>query len=356
MITKKGHKYYIVKWIDGKRKWIATGKDNRAEAEMLERAMTLVKDGRKDKFLKVVNALYGDEASIERMRLDMLIAEYPPLAKSQGVKIASETMRKRLNAIGRLAQWIDDATQSVVFADEVSIPLAWRFVESMTSTANTRRKVTGELSAVWDALQKRGLVSENPWKTAKPQKDASTQKHGRAFTMEEVKRILDACPDDWQRHAVMIGLYTGLRISDIFALKWEHIDFTNARISHFKPSKTARHGIEVDLPLHPSLIAYLSRYRASRGVIVNATCSADRFGEYYFTKILTQAGIKGDLKTKVSFHCLRHTFATALANAGATEQERMSLGGWSNAKTAQIYNHNDARERALIDALPPILI
>lgn len=355
MIAKKGKKWYIIKWIDGKRKWIATGTENRTEAEMLERAMTLIKDGRKEKFIKIVNAIYGDAGGIERARLDSLLAEYPRLAQGLGVKVSAETMRKRLNAVGRLARWVEGATQAVQYADEISVPLAWRFIESLTgTTANTQRKVAGELSAVWEALQKRGLASGNPWKTAKPQKDSASQKHGRAFTLAEVQAILEACAEDWQRLAVMIGVYTGLRLGDIFSLRWEEVDFVGGQISHFKPLKTARHGLEVNLPLHPALIAYLGRFRASRGLVINAPCAPDRFGEYYFTKILAKAGIKGDSKTKVSFHCLRHTFATMLAGAGATEQERMELGGWSNAKTAQIYNHSTQRARALIDALPSL--
>lgn len=353
MVTKKHNKWYIVKWVDGKRKWIATGKESRAEAEMLERSLSIIKDGQKEKFLKVVSALFTDAPSFERVKLDSLITEYPPLARVLGVRVSNETMRKRKNAIGRLAEWHLSVRESVAYADEITVPLAWRFIESLTgATVNTQRKVAGELSAVWDALQKRGLVTENPWKVAKPQKDSSIQKHGRAFTMDEIKRVLDACPHEWQQHTVMIGLYTGLRLSDIFALKWESISFPDACISHFKPSKTARHNIGVNLPLHPALLAYLGRFRRSCGLIVNAPCTADRFGEYYFSKILTSAGIEGDEKTKVSFHCLRHTFATMLANAGATEQERMRLGGWSNAKTAQIYNHDMERERALIDSLP----
>lgn len=355
MVTRKGNKWYIVKWVDGKRKWIATGKNNRAEAEMLEQAMSIAKDGQFAKFYKIVTAIYGEERSIERITIEKLLVEYPVMAKSLGVNIVKETMRKRKNAIGRLSVWCDENTESVKYADDLTVPIAWRFIESMTgANVNTQRKVAGELSAVWDALQKRGLVSDNPWKTAKPQKDSSLQKHGRAFTLEEVRNILDACSEDWQRLTVMIGLYTGLRLGDIFNLRWENIDFDNKLIRALKPSKTARHGIEVRLPLHDALKGFLAPFRASYGNIVNAPCVASRFGEIYFSKILIKAGIVEDEQTKLSFHCLRHTFATMLANAGATEQERMELGGWSSASTAQIYNHDERRARFIVDSLPKI--
>jgi integrase len=355
MVTRKGNKWYIVKWVNGKRKWISTGKDNRAEAELLEQSMSLMKDGKIAKFYKIITAIYGEEESPERITLESLIVEYPVMAKSLGIKIADETMRKRKNAVGRLSVWCNDNTESIKYADELTVPLAWKFIESMTgANVNTQRKVAGELSAVWEALQKRGLVLDNPWRSAKPQKDSSLQKHGRAFTMEEVKNILAACCEDWQRHTVMIGLYTGLRLGDVFRLKWENIDFEGSMIRRFKPSKTARHDIEVCLPLHHSLSSYLSRFRASHGNIVNAPCSANRFGEIYFTKIIAKAGLIAGEKVKLSYHCLRHTFATMLASTGATEQERMRLGGWSSAKTAEIYNHDDSRARIIVDSLPSI--
>lgn len=356
MLIKRGKKWSIIVYRDGKQKWISTGLESRQDAELMARSMEYVKNGNKERFLKIVDAVFGENNISNEARLDRLLMDYPAIAKSLRVKVSTETQRKRLNAIGRLAKWVEENAKGVLFAREITVPIAWRFVESINATANTQRKVSGELSAVWESLMKRGLADENPWKVAKPQKDASQQKHGRAFTMDEVRSILDACNYDWQRHCVMIGLYTGLRLGDIFRLRWEHINLENGEISHFKPSKTARHDVEVYLPLHPSLNAYLARFRKFSGNVINASCDADRFGEYYFSKILKKAGLESDDKTKISFHCLRHTFATMLASTGATEQERMSLGGWTNAKTASIYNHDKERNRIIIDALPSIVL
>lgn len=355
MVAKQGKKWYIIRWINGKRKWIATGKESRAEAEMLEKAMFIAKDGYRDKFLKVVSALYCDSQETDRIELDRLLVEYEPIAKSLGVRVSAETMRKRRNHIGRLAVWASARSATIKYADDVTIPIAWRFIESLDkASVNTQRKIAGELSAIWEALQKRGYVTANPWKTARPQKDSTIQQHGRAFSFDEIRALLDACTADWIRHTIVIGLYTGLRLGDIFALRWEHIDFDGSMIRRFKPSKTARHDIEVTLPLHDALKAYLAPLRASRGLIVEATCRSDQFGEYYFTKLLEKAGIQRDARTKLSFHCLRHTFATLLAESGATEQERMMLGGWTNASTAQIYNHDTSKARKIIDSLPSL--
>lgn len=353
MIARKGNKYYIVVWKNGKRKWIATGLESKADAELLERSMALIKTGEKAKFAKIINAIYGDDEDA-KADLQTLIDDYPAMATAIGVKVSAETMRKRRNAIGRLAKWVENSCTGVHGVADITVPIAWRFIESIQATACTQRKIAGELSAVWECCLKKGVASSNPWKVAKPQKDESQQKHGRAFSMEEVKAILEACDADWQKLAVAIALYTGLRLGDIFNLSWDNISFRDGCIKAFKPSKTARHDIEVRLPLHPSLKAFLAPYKRISGKIVKATCTADRFGELYFSKILAKAGIVANEKEKISFHCLRHTFATMLASAGATEQERMSLGGWTSAKTASIYNHDDERNKILIERLPQL--
>jgi len=88
----------------------------------------------------------------------------------------------------------------------------------------------------------------------------------RAFTDDEVTRILDAAQGSEHYGASLIGLYTGLRFVDIAHLLWTDIqgDFLCIR-----PRKTKRHGIRVVIPLHTR-----SR-RSSRGRsgIRAATCS-----------------------------------------------------------------------------------
>jgi len=45
----------------------------------------------------------------------------------------------------------------------------------------------------------------------------------RAFTMVELKRVLNACDAEW-RGIVLAGLYTGQRLKDVACLLWGSID------------------------------------------------------------------------------------------------------------------------------------
>ena len=56
----------------------------------------------------------------------------------------------------------------------------------------------------------------------------------------------------------------------------------------------------------------------------------------------------------VTFHSLRHTFATMLRNAGADKGEQMFLGGWTNVATANRYDHDLTKSAKIVEGLPSV--
>jgi integrase len=68
-----------------------------------------------------------------------------------------------------------------------------------------------------------------------------------------------------------------------------------------------------------------------------------------FKRIVRRAGLdlmvvkgKGTRNfAKRTFHSLRHSFSSALANAGVSEEIRMKLTGHRNADIHRIYTHHD---------------
>lgn len=82
-----------------------------------------------------------------------------------------------------------------------------------------------------------------------------------------------------------------------------------------------------------------------------------------FKRIMRKAGL--DLQTvqgsgvrsqcKRSFHALRHTFTSALANAGVAPEQRMKLTGHKSERIHQGYTHHELEPlRAALDKLPGI--
>jgi len=182
---------------------------------------------------------------------------------------------------------------------------------------------------------------ENVWTMTRP--TTSEGQHGRAFSPQEEQAILAAAVDvghDW--HAIsLMARYSGLRYGDVAKLQWEAVDIDAGRL-RLKPSKTARHGIELGLPLHPTLVKMLmDRPRDPSGYVFpeHARHYGRAYRKFPFSEVLEAAKIatKGAVLT---FHCWRHTFRTRLSEAGVSQEIAMALGGWTRPETAGLYSHD----------------
>jgi integrase len=84
-----------------------------------------------------------------------------------------------------------------------------------------------------------------------------------------------------------------------------------------------------------------------------------------FKRIMERGKIKGQLlrdatgegrsQSSLSFHSLRHSFNSALANAGVSQEIRQKLTGHASAEMNAIYTHHKlAPLRAAIGVIPSI--
>ena len=114
----------------------------------------------------------------------------------------------------------------------------------------------------------------------------------------------------------------------------------------------------VRIPLHATLAAWLRAHRNNAKYVtparigrVGRTKFSD--GDRPFCQLLADAGItKRSDREKLSFHCLRHTFVSRLAEAGVAQDVRMRLVGHASAANHAIYTHDEVGAKAAIDALP----
>jgi len=83
-----------------------------------------------------------------------------------------------------------------------------------------------------------------------------------------------------------------------------------------------------------------------------------------FSDIMTQAGIVGKItqhtpdgrkNSSLSFHSLRHSFNSAMANAGVSQEIRMKLTGHVSAEMNKGYTHHELEPLpAAVRAIPSI--
>jgi integrase len=156
----------------------------------------------------------------------------------------------------------------------------------------------------------------------------------RTLTEEEEIRLLAELPEHLAE-ITRFALATGLRMSNITQLVWDQVDLTARRAwIHSDQSKT---GKAIAVPLNADAVLVLRRaqgkhpervFTTSRGRPVNLANGAD------WRAAVKRAGLED-----FCFHCLRHTFASRLAQAGVPLMALKELGGWSDVKTMQRYAH-----------------
>jgi integrase len=222
--------------------------------------------------------------------------------------------------------------------------------------ATTVNKALSSLRRVMDAAIVAKLATANPAKLTRALRaDDSILK--APFTQVEVRAMLDhpKTSDQW-KGAILIAAHTGLRMGDIIKLSDKHIDGTRIVI---KPSKTAaKTGKVITVPLTPPCIGWIG----------------DRTGDFFpeiktqkkgnisnqFEAIRQRAGvakeieIPGDMKASRSFHSLRHTFASWLAEADVHADVRQKLTGHSSSKIHQRYTHHDEALDRAVGTLPTL--
>lgn len=168
------------------------------------------------------------------------------------------------------------------------------------------------------------------------------------LTIEDIQ-LLAATPvtNDTVKKAFLFSCLTGLRFCDIVAMKWQHIDLNNRRLSLVQ-SKTDH---KVTVNLHASAIEILGTAKAAITHVFNlpshTACTKD-------VKVwVKRAGIS----KHITWHCARHSFATNLIFLGADITTASNLLGHTTLKYTQRYTRvvNDMK-RTAIDTIPNITI
>lgn len=225
-------------------------------------------------------------------------------------------------------------------------------------TANLSVKV---VSAAFNAAVRQHIIESNP-ATALESLPVKAEEKG-TFTAAQVSKLARAADGDWRR-AILLGYYTGARLSDVANMRWGAIDWSN-RIIRFTASKTAK---AVILPLHPQLERELLKSAGIGNAPMFPTLAGRGTGGKHglsgrFNAIMEKAGVEGKRTrasggrtlSSLSFHSLRHSFNSALANAGVSQEIRQKLTGHVSAEMNAIYTHHElAPLRAAVEKLPAL--
>ena len=206
----------------------------------------------------------------------------------------------------------------------------------------------------------RHLVERDPTYRVEPPKQ---RKRLPVFVKEsEMNRLLDDLP--WgtsfvevrDKTIIMTFYETGIRLSELTGLDDVDIDCDNRQLK-----VTGKGDKQRVVPFGEELAVALGRYVACRDKEVSRKCDA------LFVTVkgnrMKADGVRSRVKAKLSLvstqkklspHVLRHSFATAMLNNGASIDSVRRLLGHASASTTEVYTHTTFEQlrRVYKDAHP----
>jgi integrase len=225
-------------------------------------------------------------------------------------------------------------------------------------TANLSVKV---VSSGFNAALRQGYITVNPC-TALETLPVDVEEKG-TFTPEQVSKLVQHAEGDW-KGAILLGYFTGARLRDVANMRWQCVDLSKRTIT-FTPSKTKK---PVTVPLHPDLEAELMKAPGVGKAFLFPTLAGKGTGGKHglsgrFSAIMAKAeivgrkerGKNGRAVSSHSFHSLRHSFNSAMANAGVSQEVRQKLTGHASVELNRHYTHHELEPlRTAIEAIPAL--
>ena len=209
-------------------------------------------------------------------------------------------------------------------------------------SAATVTRSLASLKCFYGWMVSTGRREDNPALGAKSVK--VERKLPQILTNQEVELLLaqPQCVDHkgYRDHAMLELLYaTGIRVSELISLDVEHVNLAAGFIRCTSKNK------ERIIPLYPGAVRAINDYvrnvrpqlavEGEKALFVNM--SGERMSRQGFWKIIKGYQEKAGIKTDITPHTLRHSFAAHLLANGADLRSIQEMLGHSDISSTQIY-------------------
>lgn len=227
---------------------------------------------------------------------------------------------------------------------------AWVAATRRSVRAKTTRKHFSALRAAFAYAVDAEMIDRNPCDGVRIPPDAKEERilH-EAFTLDEVRLLIDKLPEEWSAAVRVCTETYGQRLGDVLSLRWEQFDWA-AGVVRMTTAKTGRMLVQ---SMRPDFSAWArARYEAAqeRG----GEAAKQVFPKLFhhsnpsqeFTALvrlhgigLSGAGLGGRRRTwhSKTFHSLRATVATCLQASGVGQGLAMELVGHDSAAVHAAY-------------------
>lgn len=204
-----------------------------------------------------------------------------------------------------------------------------RQLKSLDKADGTKSKTKAVFSVLYQHAMRYGWAERNPLREVR--QSAKRQHEPDVLTPEEVSTLVSLLPNHARAMAIVAAV-TGLRRGELVGLKWEDVDFDNAKI-HVRRSlvdqtegQPKTEASKRPIPMEPALAFALSQWKGQT--------SFSNPGDWMFASPFTlgrtpywpgmvldnaikPAVIAAGISKRVGWHTFRRTIATLLLSSGA---------------------------------------
>lgn len=155
-----------------------------------------------------------------------------------------------------------------------------------------------------------------------------------------------------------LSLYSGMRLGEVFALKWRDVDFEHGIITILDSKNGESRPVFITAPIK-AVLEEITKGAPSDNLFVTNQGDSVKFLSNTFGRVIDRLALNEgitDRRQRVSFHTLRHTYASWAVMAGAPlYQVGKALGHKSTVMTERYSHLAPNSQRMVFDAVAGIL-
>ena len=198
------------------------------------------------------------------------------------------------------------------------------WLRSLSLARSSCAKIRNLMSVLFNHGIRHEICDRNPIRLVR--QSAKRRRIPVVLTVNEIRRLLSVLPLR-ERTLVLLDVGTGLRVSELFALKWRDVNFLTNEISVTRsivmqkvgPCKTE--ASQKPIPLDPCLAKTMRRWRKQckyRGPDDWIFASPEvgglqpYWGQPIMRKLVRPAAVKLGISAHLGWHTFRHTYSSLL--------------------------------------------
>lgn len=223
------------------------------------------------------------------------------------------------------------------------------WINELGMTARTQARVLSGVKAFYKYLLMENLIQDDP--TALIEGPKIGQKLPDFLTVEEINTLLEAIDlslaEGQRNKALLETLYScGLRVSELISLRLSQTFFDSGFIKVVGKGNKERI-VPIGSSAMKQIVLYKENYRCHLDIkpgqedFIFLNRRGRKLSRVMVFTIIKTLAMKSGIRTTISPHTFRHSFATHLIEGGADLRAVQEMLGHSSITTTEIYTHLD---------------